>query len=278
MFTPISFEEFKNLPVFVLGSKAVPHQKKEKYTGGLARCSQFSIFTGGSGIFIDHNKNKHRVKEGDVFYFIDGTPVEYYPLAENWESKYIMCGGDSLVRLMEYLGFAESGVISTKRKNLYDEINLMFENIVEVNKLGGKLINSELSYLLYELLLELGKCIGGTPGSDPAKLKLAPIVKAINERFTEDLSLDELSRIAGYNSTYTEKLFRTVYNTTPINYLIRVRIENAQKLLCSDLTLTIKEVGERSGFNDNSYFGKVFKKFTGLTPREYRAANTYIEN
>ncbi len=92
------------------------------------------------------------------------------------------------------------------------------------------------------------------------------------------MSLDELSEIAGYNPTYTEKLFRTVYNTTPINYLIRVRIDNAQKLLCSDLSLTVKEVGERSGFNDNSYFGKVFKKFTGMTPREYRAANTYIEN
>lgn len=278
MFTPITLDELKNLPVYVLGSKAVSHQKRERYAGGFARCTQLSIFTSGSGIFIDNNKNKHRVNEGDVFYFTDGTPVEYYPLTENWETKYIMCGGASLIRLMEYLGFSQSGVISTSRKNRFEEINQLFENIVEVNKLGGVLINAELSYMLYELLLKLGECVGGTPAGDPAKLKLDPIIKTIHERFAEDLSLEELSAMAGYNPTYTEKLFRTVYNTSPINYLIRVRIENAQKLLCSDLSLTVKEVGAKSGFNDNSYFGKVFKKFTGLTPKEYRAANTYIVN
>ncbi|MGN1098330.1 MAG: AraC family transcriptional regulator [Clostridia bacterium] len=275
MFTPIGIEEVKNLPIYVVGSKSILHQKHEKYPSGFAISSQLSIFTEGSGIFVDHNKNKHRVAAGDVFYFLDGTPVEYYPLTQNWSSKYIVCGGSYLAKLMEYLGFSMSGVISTKRNNLYNDVNLMFENIIKQNEIPGKLSSADLSLMLYELLLSLSKCIGST---DSSKLKLLPIIKAINERYAEDLSLDELAEIAGYNPTYTEKLFRSIYNTSPINYLIRIRIENAQKLLCSNLSMTVKEVGESCGFKDNSYFGKIFKKFTGLTPREYRAANTYVEN
>ncbi len=278
MFTPTGYDEVKNLPIYVVGSKAVEHQKHEKYVSGFADCSQFSIFTAGSGVFIDHNKNKHRVDAGDVFYFVDGTPVEYYPLSGNWSTKYIMCSGSSLHKLMEYLGFSTSGVISTKRKYLYDNINAMFENIVEKNTAFGKVNNAEVSAMLYELLLTLGKCIGTANSVYSAKMKLLPIVKAISERYADDLSLDDMSAIAGYNPTYTEKLFRAAYGVSPINYLISVRIEKARELLCSNLSLTAKEVGERCGFNDNSYFGKVFKKVTGLTPREYRAANTYVEN
>lgn len=277
MFTPISFNETKNLPIYVHGSRALEHQSKEKYVSGFARCSQISVFTGGSGVFIDHNKTKHHVKAGDAFYFREGVSVEYYPVSDNWECKYILLSGNSLSSLMDYLGFAPSGVMQLKRYNIFEQVNQMAENIVEINKINSRLANAELSYMAYELLFAASSCLGGVSGSDPIKAKIEPILKVINEHYTEDLSLEVLSNAAGYNPTYTEKLFRTVYHTTPINYLIQVRIDNAKRLLSTDLTLTVKQVGERCGFNDNSYFGKVFKKFTGATPREYRAANTYID-
>ncbi len=278
MFTPISNNELHNLPIYVLGSNSLAHQKAEKYPGGFATCSQFSIFTGGAGYFVDHNKSKRKIRAGDVIYFTNGTPVEYYPITENWESKYIVCGGASLGGIMERLGFLQSGVIPTKKIGAFDEVNDMFDAIVELNKLGGQLVNSELSYLAYELLMTLGECNGAMPGEDPARKKLEPIITVIHERFAEDISLDELAASAGYNPTYVGKLFRAAYHTSPITYLVRVRVDNACKLLCSDLSLTVKEVGEMSGFNDKSYFGKVFKRYTGLTPKEYREANTYIDN
>ncbi len=276
MFTPLIDNELKLLPVFVLGSNRLEHQKPEKYPGGFAVCSQFSLFTAGSGIFIDHNNNKHRVRSGDVFYFTEDTPVEYYPMTDGWACKYIMCGGEALGRLMDCLGFSQSGVIATRSAGVYDEVNAMFENIVELNKIGGRLANSELSYLMYELLMTLGES-ARVPGTDPARRKLEPVVAYIRERFYEDISLDMLAAGSGYNATYLEKLFRSVYGVSPIAFLMRTRIENAQKLLCSDLSLTAREVGERCGFNDKSYFGKTFKRYTGLTPREYRAANTYFD-
>lgn len=278
MFTPTGYDEVKKLPIYVRGSKSISHQKHEKYVSGFADCCQISIFTDGSGVFVDHNKKKHRVAEGDVFYFMDGVPVEYYPVSGNWTSKYIMCAGSSLTKLMEYLGFSQSGVISTKRKSLYEDIDRKFDEIVSANAFGGKANHAVVSAMLYELLFSLSECIGSAGSMYSSKMKLQPLVKAINERYAENLSLEDMAEIAGYNPTYTEKLFRAVYNISPINYLIRVRVENAQKLLCSNLSLSVKEIGALCGFNDNSYFGKVFKKVTGLTPKEYRAANTYIES
>ena len=278
MFTPLTDDEDRCLSIYVLGSKAVPHQKAEKYPGGFVRCCQFSLFTGGRGSFTDHNKKKWRIHPGDVFYFTEGTPVEYYPFSDRWETVYVMCAGSGLGTLMDYLGFSQSGVITTTNTGVFDEVRTLFEEIVELNKLRGRLVNSELSYLLYELLMTLGECNGAMPNEDPAVKRLEPLVKMIDERYHEDIPLEEMADIVGCTPSYLGKLFREVYHTSPVTYLIRVRVEQARKLLCSDLSLTTQQVGERCGFNDKSYFGKIFKRYTGITPAEYRAANTYIEN
>ncbi|MNI68453.1 HTH-type transcriptional activator Btr [compost metagenome] len=57
---------------------------------------------------------------------------------------------------------------------------------------------------------------------------------------------------------------------TITDLIISLRMEEAKRLLVSELALKTYEVGERVGYADPAYFNKVFKKVVGITPKEYR--------
>ena len=74
------------------------------------------------------------------------------------------------------------------------------------------------------------------------------------------------------NEKYLCRFFKDYTSRTPIDYINNLRIEAA----CHELTsgdMTITEAAIECGFNDISYFSKMFKKYKGITPREYSKAN-----
>ena len=91
----------------------------------------------------------------------------------------------------------------------------------------------------------------------------------IRTYYNEKLSLDKISEEAGLSKYYLIKLFKELYETTPYEYLIRQRIEKASRMLNSK-EKTISGICYDTGFESPSTFSLVFKKHTGLSPREYR--------
>ncbi|QSF46322.1 helix-turn-helix domain-containing protein [Paenibacillus tianjinensis] len=85
----------------------------------------------------------------------------------------------------------------------------------------------------------------------------------------EELPLSKLAEIAGLNASYLSQLFKKETGLAISDYIQRERIEEAKRLM--ELPgLTLSEIATRLHFNDQSYFTKVFKKYTGKTPRQYR--------
>lgn len=100
-------------------------------------------------------------------------------------------------------------------------------------------------------------------------VKLKTVLKYIRENFASDITLDDMSAVAGLSCKYFCKFFKDMTGTTPVNYLMAYRIERAaRKLLGSDLSVT--KIAYDCGFNDLSYFIKIFKVFKGVSPKEYR--------
>ena len=100
-------------------------------------------------------------------------------------------------------------------------------------------------------------------------VKLKTVLKYIRENFASDITLDDMSAVAGLSCKYFCKFFKDMTGTTPVNYLMTYRIERAaRKLIASDLSVT--KIAYDCGFNDLSYFIKIFKTFKGVSPKEYR--------
>jgi two-component system response regulator YesN len=131
----------------------------------------------------------------------------------------------------------------------------------------------ELKVRLEQQIEELGK-----PGSayllnnGQGGQLIAKAQKYIDERFTEELTLQSMADFIHVSKSYFSILFKKKTGQTFIDYLINLRIREAKRLLCQTED-KIYEVAEGAGFKDVKYFSKLFKKLTGLKPVEYRNKN-----
>lgn len=103
-------------------------------------------------------------------------------------------------------------------------------------------------------------------------LKIKKVLKFIRENYSSVITLDDMAKVANLSPNYFSNYFKSITNSTPMNYLISYRIEKAStKLLSTDKSIT--NIAYDTGFSDLSYFIKLFKKHTGYTPSEYRNQN-----
>ena len=85
----------------------------------------------------------------------------------------------------------------------------------------------------------------------------------------EDLSLSAVAKAVGLSPTYLSALFKREMQQNFSDYLTSVRIEKAKELLCCTSKM-IYEIAYEAGFRDYRYFSQIFKKHTGLTPRQFQ--------
>ena len=98
---------------------------------------------------------------------------------------------------------------------------------------------------------------------------LLKAIKYMHQKFSSsDLTVNECAEAAGISEIYLRKLFKEKMKTSPSKYLCDFRIANAKNLLSSGY-YSIMETAVRSGFSCPSYFCKIFKKYTGVSPLVY---------
>ncbi len=107
-----------------------------------------------------------------------------------------------------------------------------------------------------------------TPRAHKRILQLKQALEFIESSYTLPLSLHEISESVGMSPKYFCRFFQEMTHRTPIDYLNYYRIERACYLLLTT-NLSITEVAFSCGFNDLSYFIKIFKRYKGTTPKKY---------
>ena len=94
-------------------------------------------------------------------------------------------------------------------------------------------------------------------------------VQYIVEHYAHPLSMQSVCDEIGISQTYLSRLFRKYSDTTFNAYLTRCRMEAAKQLLRDKPDLLLRDVAACVGYEDSSYFTKVFHQYTGLTPSQY---------
>ena len=112
------------------------------------------------------------------------------------------------------------------------------------------------------------------PQSDPDPAELSPVKKVLRYIDTTppgQVTLAEAAKRAHLNSSYLSQLFKQEMDVNFMDYVTDLRIKEAKRLL-KNTNLRITEITDRLGYADIAYFSNLFKKNTGTTPSEYRAA------
>ncbi len=85
----------------------------------------------------------------------------------------------------------------------------------------------------------------------------------------EDLSIHFLAEMTGYTDYYFTRKFKDEVHIPPVRYINNARINKAKSLL-SSTDMSLAEITELLHFSSRSHFGEMFRKMTGMTPKEYR--------
>lgn len=101
--------------------------------------------------------------------------------------------------------------------------------------------------------------------------KLQNAIALLESDCSDEISVARLAESCAMSETYFRKLFANAFGMSPMAYMTHKRMSYACELL-QNTGLSIEEVCYESGYKDPSYFCRMFKKFTGMPPSEYRAA------
>lgn len=96
------------------------------------------------------------------------------------------------------------------------------------------------------------------------------VVEYIHAHFGDDVSRDDLAKVAGVDPCHFTRLFRQTMGQTPKRYLLEVRIDGAKQLLKHRDELTLSEIAAQCGFYNQSHFGREFRRQVGITPNLFR--------
>ncbi len=91
----------------------------------------------------------------------------------------------------------------------------------------------------------------------------------VRANYDKKLSLDEIARNAFLSKAYLSSIFKEEIGESLTNYINRVRIEKS-KVLLLDKEVSLIDIANLCGFEDQSYFTRVFKKMVGISPKKYR--------
>lgn len=124
---------------------------------------------------------------------------------------------------------------------------------------------AQILSIFYEMLNKLS--------SDDIPRELKGAMRLIRNDFCDaSLTNAKLAAVCNISEVYFRKLFTKHFGSSPKQFIIDVRIQNAKQLLAEGV-LSISVIAERCGFSNPYHFCRIFKQHTGTTPSEYRKEN-----
>lgn len=224
------------------------------------------------------NNERYELQEGDCLFVGGGSLIRAEP--ENcvydcvvFDLNMLKKGeGDALSRypFPDVNGKVSiCGYLSRDHRCIYDTVDRLMKCLKEQRDFYELAVYSMLYELFYRLYKEgYIKRVNEVPQNKKLR-KISSILEWINNNYTSDISLEVLSNIHSISEKYLCRIFKEYTSKTITEYISELRIENA----CLEITKGGKSVTDaafNSGFNDLSYFCKVFKRHTHLTPKEYK--------
>ncbi|MEF3306963.1 helix-turn-helix transcriptional regulator [Paenibacillus sp. GYB003] len=97
------------------------------------------------------------------------------------------------------------------------------------------------------------------------------IIQYLHARLDRPFRLDDMAAHLNFSPDYLSKCLKKHTGLTPLHYLNHIRIERAAALL-ADPNLTLQQIGESVGIADYNYFFRLFRRYAGMPPAQYRSA------
>lgn len=199
---------------------------------------------------------------GDVFFLPNGCSYKRYIQSQQYKNIYIdflfdtPAGGKLSYKFFPSIEGIDLSFIKMYKKWIFRNSSYRCECMSVLYSIYARLIDSELLSYMPKAKKELFEAA----------------IRTVSESYAaEELSVAMLAEQAQMSEVHFRKCFRKIYNVSPQQYIIDLRIAHAKELLQyhSD---SVHDIAQSVGFSDACYFSRIFKQKTGYSPLEYRKA------
>jgi AraC-like DNA-binding protein len=235
------------------------------------------VVTRGSG--TAHWKDRgvhvhHRVEPGALSIARSHCELQSSWASNAWSRVAVQLDGAKLRSLAPYdLETIEASFppMLTARDGRLEALVLAMRDEVKEGCPSGRLFAESISITLVAYLA--GRY--GTPGDEHRALGLSPAQRRnvsdyVRANLPNDISVSELAAIVSMSPAHFSRLFRESFGIAPYRFVMRQRAEEAMRMLANS-NLSASQVAAALGFASQSHFVKVFRQFTGVTPKQYKA-------
>lgn len=239
------------------------------------RCELLFVRNGASRYVIENQV--YPIKKGDMV--ITNCGVLHDDLLDKHDNvAYYSLGIDHL----QIPGLPENYLVAPDVKPViptgeqYNVFNSLFRSIYELlvsNDVGVEETCHHLMMSVLSLVLKLARSTDVSQEQQEQSSLTLDIRQYLDENYMNDLSLQSISEVFHISTYYLAHVFKDETGYSPMNYIIRRRIGEAQTLLISTKA-TITEIAGRVGFSNPNNFNIQFQKQVGLSPRQYRKTYT----
>lgn len=144
------------------------------------------------------------------------------------------------------------------------EIEKMLQNYNLLDRIQSL---QEIRQKIIEMVME---CVSTESVADAnARSKIQMAIGYIQEHFAENLTVNVLAEHYGMSPNYFPSMFKKEMSRSAVNYITELRINQARELLYHS-ELSVVDISKKVGYEDSQYFFRVFKKYLGMTPLQYR--------
>ena len=221
----------------------------------------FVLVDKGKAVMLSHKRlsfGKH-----DLLVMFPNEKIHYKAL-EEWSINWLGLYGETVSKYMSLLDITPENPIL--HISLYNELKAVMDNIFELSKDNSLSAKLSMSGLIYEFFAILVKC-----SNQKCKTELtSAALKMIDYNFCSDITVEKIAEHLSVDPAYFSRKFKEKMKISPKKYILEKRITRAKELLATT-DASIYEISNSVGYDDQFHFYKVFKKYTGISPSQYRA-------
>lgn len=207
--------------------------------------------------------------EQDSIYFLTkGSNHSYSPNREDpWRKYFFVVDGSLMESLLKIYRLDEIYYVPdcAAFKHYFEEMM----NLIP----SSSTVNQQSALLFHRFVSDLADAVYGVPSTLPAEVE--KLKTELDSSLTRSFNLEDYSREHSYSDAHLIRVFKQSFGVTPYDYLMQQKVEFAKRLLLYS-SFSIKEIAAHLCFSDQYYFSNYFKMKTGVSPKNYKSANSRL--
>ncbi len=209
------------------------------------------------------------VQKGEAVLFCPYEPQSYfYYSKDNCEVYWVHFTGNDVDGILAHYGLPRNdksffaGTSSDYRR--------LFDQIIRELQLCRTQYKELLEILLRHIFLVMSRYSNeGRRAGNEVLNEIERAARYFNEHYNTPISIEEYAESLHMSTCWFIRRFKQIVKMTPMQYVVSLRITNA-KVLLESKDLNITEVALAVGYDNPLYFSRVFTKYTGISPSEYK--------